>query len=460
MRLLKKLIVVQEFGLVAVIGLMMAGLWYFTPAIPRRERVDLAPADAVAATSSGIAVTREHGGKENFSSAKGWRLVERGSIRRLERKERIEVPKGATVTEVAEMTVTVGGPFTKQVQSGYRVSGAGRLDGGYPTGDGHHWQSYAEDDGTIVLERDPHVNKFLNADNLMIVATSASFYGIMAVGLTAIIVLGGIDLSVGAIYALASVVGATVLKKASGGGVDGAGVGTATALLIGFGVCGLVGALCGLINGAASVGLRVHPFIITLGGMGVYRGVAYLVSKGQSISDFPEGFGSFVRMNILGVEPLPLIAMLAVGLGGSLVFARTVFGRHVFATGGNEVAARYAGIAVGRTKVIVFTIAGLLAGLAAAIAIGKYGAASSQDGSGYELEVIAAAVVGGASLSGGRGSALGAVLGAIVIQLINNGFEALAIDQAYKQIVIGMAIVLAVVVDQLKTRLSNGAGKR
>lgn len=460
MRLLKKLVVVQEFGLVAVIGLMMAGLWYFTPAIPRRERIDLTPSETVTVSPAGITVSRENGKRDSFSSAKGWRLVERGSIRRLERKERIEVPKGATVTEVPEMTVTVSGPFTKQLQSGYRVKGAGTIDGDYPSGDGHHWQSYAEDDGTIVLERDPHVNKFLNADNLMIVATSASFYGIMAVGLTAIIVLGGIDLSVGAIYALASVIGATMLKKASGGGVDGAGVGTVAALLIGFGVCGVVGAACGLINGVASVGLRVHPFIITLGGMGVYRGVAYLVSKGQSISDFPAGFGSFVRMNVLGVEPLPLIAMLVVGLCGSLVFSRTVFGRHVFATGGNEVAARYAGIAVGRTKVLVFTIAGLLAGIAAAIAIAKYGAASSQDGSGYELEVIAAAVVGGASLSGGRGSALGAVLGAVIIQLINNGFEALAIDQAYKQIVIGLAIVLAVVVDQLKSRFSSGAGKR
>jgi ribose/xylose/arabinose/galactoside ABC-type transport system permease subunit len=292
----------------------------------------------------------------------------------------------------------------------------------------------------------------------MIVATSASFYGIMAVGLTAIIVLGGIDLSVGAIYALASVIGAVCLKKL--GGDDGSAVGLLPALLVGFGVCGMVGAACGLINGSASVGLRVHPFIITLGGMGVYRGIAYLTSQGQSISDFPPAFGGFVRMNILGVEPLPLLAMLLVGLIGTVVFTRTVFGRRIFATGGNEIAARYAGIPVGRTKIIVFTLSGLLAGLAAAIAIGKYGAASSQDGSGYELEVIAAAVVGGASLSGGRGTALGAVLGAVVIQLINNGFEALAIDQAYKQIVIGLAIVLAVVVDQMKSRLSAGAGKR
>jgi ribose transport system permease protein len=458
MRLIRKLVVVQEFGLVAVIGLMMLGLWYFTPSIPRRERVMLEPGETAAGTPAGIEVTRASG-KQLYPASSGWRLVEQGAIKRLDRMERIVLPAPARVEEVSDLRVRVGSPFKHETQSGYRVTGAGRLDGEYPSGDGYHWQ-LAEDGGVRALERDPHVNKFLNADNLMIVATSAAFYGIMAVGLTAIIVLGGIDLSVGAIYALASVIGATLLKKLGGGNADAAAVGTAAALLVGFGVCGLVGALCGFINGSASVGLRVHPFIITLGGMGVYRGVAYLISEGQSISDFPASFGGFVRMNIGGIEPLPLIAMVVVGLIGTLVFTRTVFGRRIFATGGNEVAARYAGIAVGRTKIIVFTLAGLLAGLSAAIAIGKYGAASSQDGSGYELEVIAAAVVGGASLSGGRGTALGAVLGAVVIQLINNGFEALAIDQAYKQIVIGLAIILAVVVDQMKGRLSAGTGKR
>ncbi|HYD02238.1 MAG TPA: ABC transporter permease, partial [Phycisphaerales bacterium] len=438
-------------------GLMMLGLWWFTPAIPRRKRVSLYAGESAAVTPAGVEVTRAGGEKELYPASRGWRLVEQGTNRRVERMERLALPAGATVEEIAELRVRVGNPFKREVQSGYRVTGAGKLDGEYASGDGHHWYLNAGADGTRALERDPHVNKFLNADNLMIVATSASFYGIMAVGLTAIIVLGGIDLSVGAIYALASVIGASLLKGlAEGGGA----VSTPVALLAGFGACGLVGAACGLINGSASVGLRVHPFIITLGGMGVYRGVAYLVSKGQSISDFPPGFGGTVKLNVGGVEPLPLVAMLMVGLIGTVVFTRTVFGRRIFATGGNEVAARYAGIPVGRTKVLVFTIAGLLAGLAAAIAIGKYGAASSQDGSGYELEVIAAAVVGGASLSGGRGTALGAVLGAVVIQLINNGFEALAIDQAYKQIVIGLAIVLAVVVDQLKSRFQAGTGKR
>jgi ribose transport system permease protein len=151
--------------------------------------------------------------------------------------------------------------------------------------------------------------------------------------------------------------------------------------------------------------------------------------------------------------------MIATGLAGAFVFTRTVFGRRIFAIGGNETAARYAGIPVRASKIWVFVLAGLLAGLSAAIAVGKYGSASSADGTGYELDVIAAAVVGGASLTGGRGTAIGAILGAIVIQLINNGFEVLQIDANYKQIVIGLAIVIAVVVDQMKTRFA-GLGPR
>ncbi|MCU0689683.1 MAG: ABC transporter permease [Phycisphaerales bacterium] len=278
----------------------------------------------------------------------------------------------------------------------------------------------------------------------------------MAVGLTAIIVLGGIDLSVGAIYALAAVCGAYVLSSMqAGAAAAGQEVGTGLALVIGIGVCCLVGLACGLLNGAASVGLGVHPFIITLGGMGVYRGLAFVTTGGLSIGDLPKGYGETVRHRIGGIEWVPASVMVVIGLLGALVFSRTVFGRRVFAIGGNETAAKYAGVPVGRTKIVVFMLAGLLAGLAAAIALGKYGSASSADGRGYELEVIAAAVVGGASLAGGRGSAMGAILGAIIIQLINNGFESLGIDSNYKQIVIGLSIVLAVLVDQTKNRLGG-----
>ncbi|MBY0308477.1 MAG: ABC transporter permease, partial [Phycisphaerales bacterium] len=332
MRRLKQLAVVQEFGLVAVIALLMAGLWLFTPSIPRLEFRALTAADTLAAAAGGYAVTFAVSGKtEHFPAAKGWILTKRGETRRLERKERIALPETARVEEVPEMRAQVGGPFSFKRQSGYRVTSAGAANGDYPTGDGHHWTLNTADDGRRTLERDPHVNKFLNADNLFIIATSASFYGIMAVGLTAIIVLGGIDLSVGAIYALASVIGASLLHRMQQGAGSEGSVNLFLALAGGVGVCCVVGAACGFVNGVASVGLGVHPFIITLGGMGVYRGTAFVITKGLSIGDLPPAYGDLIRTKVGGIEPAPLLVMLAVGLLGAFVFTRTVFGRRIFA---------------------------------------------------------------------------------------------------------------------------------
>jgi len=154
---------------------------------------------------------------------------------------------------------------------------------------------------------------------------------------------------------------------------------------------------------------------------------------------------------------VPVIVMVLVALAGYMVLNRTVLGRRTYAIGGNETAARYAGIPVGRVKIIMYTLMGMLAGLSAAVYLGYLGAAASDAGSGYELSVIAATVIGGASLSGGRGSALGAVLGAFLIQLISNAMIILDIDPNYTQIVMGAAIIVAVVLDQVKSRFVPAA---
>ena len=293
-------------------------------------------------------------------------------------------------------------------------------------------------------------NKFLDAANLLNVLTTASFYAVMAVGMTAIIILAGIDLSVGSVYALAAILGASAISRFD----PSASAWIAVPTLIA--VCCAVGAVAGFVNGFSSVALRVHPFIITLGTMAIFRGLVFVYTGGQTISGLPESIqGGFFKFEFKGVYPVPTLIMLFVALAGVVVLGRTVFGRRVFAIGGNETAATYAGIPVGRVKTIVYTLAGALAGLAAAIYVGFYGAAENGAGQGYELNVIAAAVIGGASLSGGRGSAFGAVLGAILVQLINNGMLILDIDQSYNQIVMGLAIIIAVVVDQAKTRLSK-----
>ncbi|MDX2131843.1 MAG: ABC transporter permease [Planctomycetota bacterium] len=309
------------------------------------------------------------------------------------------------------------------------------------------------------------VNRFLDFENLVLVAKDASFIAIMAVGMTAVIVIGGIDLSVGSMYALAALLGALALRALQGhwlgvppGGaiVSAGGAPLWAALPIGLGVCCLVGAACGAANGALVVGLRVHPFIITLGTMAALRGVVFVITGGLSISGMPESLSAgFFKSEVAGVYPVPLLVMLATAVAGHLVLTRLVLGRHAFGIGGNETAARYAGIPVGRVKIIVHTLCGLLAGLSACVYVGYYAAFEPNAGNGYELSVIAATVIGGASLSGGRGSALGAVLGAILIQLITNAMIILDIDSSYTSIVMGAAIVIAVVMDQTKARLSS-----
>ena len=292
-------------------------------------------------------------------------------------------------------------------------------------------------------------NKFLNAANLTQLAKDTSFIGIMAVGATFIIIAGQIDLSVGAIYALASVLGAIVFR-AFGPNGSLANAPPTEALVLGMMTCLLVGFLAGVLNGAMVVALKVHPFIITLGTMAIYRGEAFVVTSGQSIGDFPEAFRYMIRWETGdGLSLVPLGVMLAVVVIATFYLTFLVPGRHIYAVGGNEQAAQFSGIRVKRVKLKVFIFSGITAGVASLLAIGYYGSASSGDGQGYELDVIAAAVVGGASLSGGRGSALGALLGALIIKMIDNGIVILGIDQNYSRIIIGAAVIIAVVLDQL-----------
>ena len=298
-------------------------------------------------------------------------------------------------------------------------------------------------------------NKFLNAQNLAQLAKDTSFIAVMAVGMAVVIIAGGIDLTVGAIYALASVVGALVLHRY---GAEGLATTSSPLLgiLLGAGACLGVACLCGLFTGGLIVALGVHPFIITLGGMAIFRGIAFVITKGQSVGAFPAAFRDFVRFEVGdGLSFIPLMTMLVVLIVGWIFLSRLAAGRRVYAVGGNELAARFSGIRVERVKLGVYLISGLCAGIAALLSLGYYGAATSGDGQGYELNVIAAAVVGGASLTGGRGSALGVVLGALIIQMISSGIVILGIDQNYSQIIIGSVVIAAVVLDHLNTWLAR-----
>lgn len=301
-------------------------------------------------------------------------------------------------------------------------------------------------------------NPFLNVDNLVnFIATPMSIYAIMAIGQTAVIITGGIDISVGSIFVLASLGVAGVLQNMDPDAPAW------KVLPIALGIALGIGMLCGLVNGLLTTTLRIHPFIVTLGTLSIFRGLANVrnpTNKTLPAGDnvLPDCFSTdlFQRyffkhfVGGLGIQLLPMIVMLIVVFIGWIYLQLMVAGREAYAVGGNEEAARFSGLRVGRIKLSVYVISGICAGIAGMVSLGRFGSVSTQDGSGYELTVIAAAVVGGASLTGGRGTALGALLGALIIRLIESGiYNPLHWNLQYSQIIIGSAIIVAVAIDRL-----------
>ena len=363
----------------------------------------------------------------------------------IEQKTRIALDENAVVKLIDREGIEHDRLARTQI-AGYRVT----LDGEVATYSAQEIERYDSDARTLIEVKE--VNRFFNKSNLVLIAKDASFFAIIAVGMTGVIILAGIDLSVGSIYGLCAIVGAMALQSLP------ADTGWIIAVPVALLVCMAVGTLCGLANGAMSVGLGVHPFVITLGMMAVLRGLTVVIPQElfatQSISGFPSSFTTgFFKAEFYGVYPVPVIIMILTAIVGWFVLAKTVFGRRIFAIGGNETAAKYTGIPVGKVKVLVYTITGALCGLSACAYLGYYGAAETNAGNAYELQVIAATVIGGASLMGGRGTVIGAVLGAIIIQLINNTLIIFEVDTSYNQIVMGAAIIVAVVIDQTKQRI-------
>ena len=313
------------------------------------------------------------------------------------------------------------------------------------------------------------VNKFLQPANIDGILKNSSWIAVMAIGATVLIISGGIDLSIGSIYCLAAVTGGLFLNWLGPAGKH-TGASPTWVIPCGILITMLVGATAGAANGAMVVLLRVHPFIITLGTMSIFRGISFAATEAHSITDYPTGLGETFRRPIgeysfmpdfisarLGEFTLvPIVIVLIVTAAGYFFLSHLVPGREAYAIGGNETASRFSGIRIGRIKLLVYMLAGLCGGIAAVISLGVFGAADSSSGTGYELDVIAAAVVGGASLSGGRGTAFGALLGAIVIQLISNSIVILDIKSNYETIIKGSVIIVAVVLDRLTVRLGQG----
>ncbi|WP_419730702.1 ABC transporter permease [Lichenicola sp.] len=283
---------------------------------------------------------------------------------------------------------------------------------------------------------------FLTVSNMNVILIQVAANALLATGATFVILTGGIDLSVGSVVGLSGVAAALFAQN------DGA---LTCAEAIGIGV--LAGAAIGAFNGALVAFAKVPPFVATLGNMTVASGLAFVFSDGQPISGLSDQFLGLAG-NVAGIS-IPVLVMVVVVAVSWIVLARTKFGMHVYAVGGNPHAARVAGVSLRFIRFAVYTIGGALAGLAGVLLASRATAGIATSGTGYELNAIAAAVIGGISLAGGRGSMIGTVFGFLIIGVLDNGLNIINVSPFYQLIVKGLIIIGAVFVDSLTHRTDD-----
>lgn len=281
----------------------------------------------------------------------------------------------------------------------------------------------------------PH---FLTSTNLSSVVRQTAVINIMALGMTIIIISGGIDLSVGAILAMGGLLGTMAMER---------GMSIPAGILIGI----LAGLVCGLVNGLLIAKLNIAPFIVTLGTLGIIRGLALMISNGLPVHRIPQGFSFLGEGTLFGV-PFVLWVLVVCAVFTHVLLEHTRLGRYAFAIGSNPEAAVYSGIPVAFHTTAVYAIAGMLTGLAGMIEASRLMTGQPTAGQGYELQAIAAVVIGGGSLHGGEGSVVGTLIGAFIMGLLSNGSDLLGVSPYLQQAIIGAVIILAVTVDELRKR--------
>ncbi len=286
---------------------------------------------------------------------------------------------------------------------------------------------------------------FSGSENIFNVLRSMSTIGIMAIGMTMVIVSGGIDLSVGSVAAVSAMITARMMTYS--------GWNPWIAFLAGI----VVGLLCGAINGLVVTRLKVTSFIATLGMLSIARGLTFAASwglQGSVASNIPMRSEqvNFLGAGYIGVVPFPVIEMVILVIIFTFFLGQTVLGRQIYALGSNEQAARLSGVRISQVRMFVFTITGAFAAFAGIMNAGLLSTAATNLGTGAELDVIAAVVIGGASLNGGEGTILGAIIGAAIMAVIRNAFVLLKLPVYMQSVTIGMVIVLAVALDQLRKR--------
>ncbi|WP_413724124.1 ABC transporter permease [Sodalis sp. RH16] len=275
---------------------------------------------------------------------------------------------------------------------------------------------------------------FLTIPNLLNILQQSSINAAIALGMTLVIISGCIDLSVGSTAAFSAVVGASLMV---------AGVPVSISIIGAL----AVGMLCGAFSGVLVAYAGLQPFIVTLGGLSLFRAIALICTGGNPIFGIPPDFRNFINGQFLGV-PCPIIIVAIIAIILWVIMNKTPLGEYILAVGGNQEAARVAGVPVEKTKVIVFVISGLLASLSSLILIARLGAAEPTLGNLWELDAIAAAAIGGASLMGGKGSILGTIVGAIILGALRNGLTLMNIQAFYQLLATGLIIIVAMLIDR------------
>ena len=292
---------------------------------------------------------------------------------------------------------------------------------------------------------------FVTPRNLLNISKNFSFIALMSLGETLVIITGGIDLSVGSVCALSAVVTMMMMRLLSATAVaqmPGATIALAALLTL------ALAALIGLVNGLLTARVRLSPFVATLGMLSIARGMTYVLTQGRA--QYPVGpdtalLTRFANGAVLGL-PTQLVYLVLLAILMALALRHLVWGRHLYAVGGNAQAAALTGVRVARVIVSVYVLSALAAGFSGVLIAGWLGAAPANLATGYELRVIAAAVIGGANLAGGVGGATGAVLGAALIEVIRNGFVLIGANTYWEEVFVGVIIIIAVLVDRLRTR--------
>lgn len=276
--------------------------------------------------------------------------------------------------------------------------------------------------------------RFLTVPNIKNVFTQVSVNAIIAIGMTFVILTGGIDLSVGSTLAISGAVAATLIKGNC-------------SILIAIIAAVIVGMIVGVVNGLFIAKGKIQAFIATLATMTVFRGVTQVYTNGTPVSKLGDAFGKIGNTEFIGV-PFPVIITIIVFLVAFYVLNETRCGRYIYALGGNEDSARLSGINTTKMKMLVYVISGVTAAISGVVVTSRIGSASAIAGTGYELDAIAAVVLGGTSLAGGEGSIVGTIIGALIIGVLNNGLNLLNVSPYYQLIVKGLVILLAVMVDR------------